>query len=600
MISQNQNKNRNKRFPFRTHGSGKNGDALRKRRNSKLFRMLSVVGIVVIILILIALSVLIKKYTPSKEKADYASYYNLTDSDSMYVVYDNKLADKNGIYVDGEAYISYETVKTLINSRFYWDSTEKILRYATPGAIVSVGADTTEYSVAKVKKTADKKIVLVEGDTMYLSLSFIEKYTNVHSDVYSKPNRVVISDKWGDVSFNEVRKDTQIREKGGIKSPVLTNLKKGDLVTQTETEGSWIKVCSKNGFVGYMKKSALGAEQKVNYDSSFTEPTFQHITKDFKINLAWQQITNRLANQSIASKLSSAPGVNVISPTWFYLNDNKGGIASLASTDYVSYCHQKGVEVWALVSNLEDSSVNTAKVLNRTSSRDKLVNTLVASAIEYDLDGINVDFEALSSDGGNGFIEFIRELSIKCENNGIVLSVDNYVPSSYTKIYQRAEQAVFADYVVLMAYDEHYSGSEEGSVASLSYVKTGVQNTLKEVPAKQLILGIPFYTRVWKETPDKSEESGYKLSSEAVSMSEAESRIAANGATAKWLSKEGQYYATYKNNGSTYKIWLEDQNSIAQKLTVMKNNNLAGAAFWKLGYEKSTVWETVSSYLENK
>ena len=189
--------------------------------------------------------------------------------------------------------------------------------------------------------------------------------------------------------------------------------------------------------------------------------------------MAWHQITNADANTTIASVLQNTKGINVISPTWFYLNDNNGNIASLASSDYVNYCHQNGIEVWALVSNLENKDVDTTSVLTYTSKRENLINNLISAAIQYNFDGINVDFEALSSEVGDSYIQFIRELSLKCANNGIVLSVDDYVPTSYTAFYNRAEQAVFADYVVVMAYDEHYSGSEEaGSVASIGFLRS--------------------------------------------------------------------------------------------------------------------------------
>ena len=313
--------------------------------------------------------------------------------------------------------------------------------------------------------------------------------------------------------------------------------------------------------------------------------------------MAWHQVTNQTANNQVSSVLAGTKGVNVISPTWFYLNDNEGGIAVLASSDYVSYCHENGVEVWALVSNFENADVDTTQVLNTTSSRDTLVNNLIAEAVRYNLDGINVDFEMLDEEAAPGFLQFIRELSLKCEGNDLVLSVDNYSPASYNAFYDCEEQAVFADYVVLMAYDEHYNGSEEGSVASLGFVTQGVTDMLENVPADQLILGIPFYTRLWKLTPDDSAEGGVAVTSEALGMSEAESRVAANGATFQWLDDCGQYYAEYEYEGSTYKVWIEDQNSIEKKLEVMQSNGLAGAAFWKVGYEKNTVWDTIVKFM---
>ena len=178
---------------------------------------------------------------------------------------------------------------------------------------------------------------------------------------------------------------------------------------------------------------------------------------------------------------------------------------------------------------------------------------------------------------GNSYIQFIRELSLKCSNNGIVLSVDNYVPSDYTAFYNRAEQALFADYVVIMAYDEHYAGSPEaGSVASIGFVTDGVENTLKEVPANQVILGMPFYTRVWSETPVESDSTAtdetdttvdYELSSYATNMTEVQKLISANGVQPVWLDDIGQNYVEYQNGGVNYKIWIEDATSLEKKET---------------------------------
>jgi spore germination protein YaaH len=575
--------------------------ASQKRKNDRWQKVILAAAVIVLILIVVgitSMTTILKKYTPSKEMTDYTEYYLLEDEDAVFVTFDNAQMEENGLLMDGEAYVPFDTVHDYLNSRFYWDETEQVLRYTVPEGLISVTPDTNKYLLGKETQTAPQTIVIVRDGQMYLSLSFVQEYTDIHYEVYEDPGRVVISDEWDEVSYTTVKKSTQIREKGGIKSPILTEMEKGDLVTVLESYDNWAKVCSEDGFIGYIKLSALGSEQTLLYDHDFEEPEFSHITKDFRINMAWHQVTNASANNAVASVLGTTKGVNVISPTWFYLDDNEGGIASLASLDYVTYCHQQGVEVWGLVSNLENTEVSTNSVLSVTSSRDNLVNNLISEAIRYDLDGINVDFESLSSETGDGFLQFIRELSLKCENNGIVLSVDNYVPAAYNTFYDRAEQAVFADYIVLMAYDEHYKGSDEGSVASLSFVTQGVEDTLLEVPAEQLILGIPFYTRVWQLTPDETQASGYSVDSEAVGMSEVESRVAANNVTLEWLEDCGQYYAEYEKDGITYKIWEEDQNSIEKKLEVMKSNNLAGASFWKLGYEKNTVWDTIIKYMD--
>ena len=578
-----------------------------KRGKQKLILAVGVTALIILIVLIVGLTTFLKKYSPSKEVTDYKEYYSLSEDDELFVVYDNEQVQNHAILQDDEVYVNYQTVHIYLNMRFYWDATEQVLRYVTPDGLINVTPDSTQYLLGKSSETADHVIALVRDGEMYLSMSFVQKYTDIHYEVYTDPGRIVISDQWDDVTYQTVKKNTQIRQKGGVKSPILSEIKKGDLVTVLDTVGSWSKVCSQDGFIGYMKTKAVGSEQDVLYDHNYTESKFSHITRDKTINMAWHQVTNQTANGNVADVLGRTKGVNVISPTWFYLNDNSGNIASLCSSDYVTYCHQ-GIEVWGLVSNLENSDVDSTSVLNLTSSRDNLVNNLVAEAIKYDLDGINVDFESLSAEAADGYLEFIRELSVKCENNDIVLSVDNYVPASYNSFYDCGEQAVFADYIVIMAYDEHYNGSDEGSVASIGFVRQGIEDTLKDVPAEQVILGVPFYTRVWELTPvtaseDQSDQasdeaqSGYTVSSEVVSMSEVDTRVATNAVTLQWLDDCGQYYAEYEHDGKTYKIWVEDQKSIGEKLDVMKNNHLAGASFWKLGYEKNTIWDTIAEYM---
>jgi spore germination protein YaaH len=286
-------------------------------------------------------------------------------------------------------------------------------------------------------------------------------------------------------------------------------------------------------------------------------------------------------------------GVNVISPTWFSISSNDGDISSLASEEYVKTAHDQGLEVWALVDNFNES-VDTTQVLSSTSSRGKLVNQLIAAALQYGLDGINIDFESLEEEAGDGYIQFIREISVKCRLNGIVLSVDDPVPMSYTAFYDREEQGIVADYVIIMGYDEHYAGSEEaGSVASLTFEKEGIENTLKEVPAEKIISGVPFYTRIWQ-----TDASG-AVTSEAVGMSTAEQWVTDNGLTTNWSQETSQDYAEVETaDGSKYQVWLENERSLEEKAKLVKEYDLGGIAAWKLGLEKASVWDVISSYTQ--
>lgn len=576
------------------------------KHKKKLIPVLAAAALIVIVVLITMAARVIEKYIPTKEVQDLYEYYGLTAEDDIAVVMDDTKLDIKGKYQDGHVYFDYATVQSRLNDRFYWDERENLLFYTLPDTQIRVSAGSNEYYVNKEKKSENYTIVRVDGDTMYLALDFIEKYTNLTHEVAEAPNRVMITGKWGEVQGSTVKKATQLRVKGGIKSPILKELEKGEALTVLDQGENWTKAATADGIIGYLKTKFVGEITPVVREHAFEEPVFTHISKDYKIQMAWHQVTAPEGNDTIANVLQNTKGINVISPTWFYLNDNQGNIASLASKNYVNYCHQNNIEVWALVSNLENPEVDSTEVLSRTSTRQNLVNKLISAAIEYELDGLNVDMEALANEAGGGYLQFIRELSLKCANNGLVLSVDNYVPSEYTAFYNRKEQANFADYIMVMAYDEHYVGSREGSVASIGFVTDGVENTLKEVPAEQVILGCPFYTRIWALTPkdevgDSAESASedyvpYDVSSEAVGMDTVQKRIEMNGAKQEWSKECGQYFAEYENEGITYQVWVEDAASIEEKLNVMKENKLAGVSFWKLGFETATIWDTILKY----
>ena len=580
----------------------------RGRRNNNRMPVIVGAAFVAVVVLLALLSIVIKKYSPSKERADLDDYYNIQSQEDAAIILDGIRLEETAKLWDGHVYMDYKIVQEYLNQRFYWDSNENILRYTTDKDVVSVNAGSMEYTVTKKNENTDYVIVKVDGEHMYLALDFVQKYTNIEFAMHEAPNRVKITAKWGEIQTAPIRKNTAIRVKGGIKSPIVADLEKGSKVGILDAGENWSRVCTEDGMIGWLQNKRLGEISVESISREFEEPVFTHMLKDGSVSLGWHQVTNQEANGRVASILQDTKGVNVISPTWFYLNDNEGNIYSLASREYVSYCHQNNVEVWALVSNLENPEADSAYVLSHTSTRDYLTNQIIAAAIEYDLDGINLDFEALSSEVGDSYIQFVRELSLKCENNSWVLSVDNYVPTDYTAFYNRAEQAVFADYVVIMGYDEHYSGSENiGSVASIGFVRDGVENTLKEVPPEQTILGMPFYSRVWELTPKDGAGEDVESAAEDYlpytftcieeGMQTVENRYTANGAQAVWSEEDGQYIAEYESEGKTYKIWVENEISLEEKLKVMKQNNLAGAAYWKLGLERPSAWDTIIKYV---
>lgn len=399
--------------------------------------------------------------------------------------------------------------------------------------------------------------------------------------------------QWGERQLATITKDTQLRYQGGIKSDILTDVSEGDKVIILEQMETWTKVKTGDAFIGYVENKKLSepfADTPAPV-TDYVEPVYESNTRDHKINLAWHAVAGVAGNDTLSEVMAQTKSINVISPTWFALSDNAGNFTSYATAEYVTQAHNMGLEVWGLVDNFTNEGIDTYEVLAGTTTRTYLINGLIDTALAYDLDGINIDFENISLDAGEPFIEFIRELSIPCRQHGLVLSVDNYVPMGYTSHYNRKEQGVVADYVIIMGYDEHYNGSETaGSVASINFVEKGIADTVAEVPANKVINAIPFYTRIW-------ETNGTTVSSQAVGMELAQQYISDHGIDISWDEVTCQNYGEYQSGSSYYQLWLEDADSIRVKLNIMSKYGIAGVAEWKLGFETASIWDVIEEYM---
>ena len=564
------------------------------------------------------------RYGSSNERADLEQYYGIGADDEFAVVIDNEVVRAEsetsdgqespapGRIFDGEYYIEYSVVRDQINKRFYWDPNEKVMLYTLPGGNVTVQADSSEYTEISESKSEDYVILKTEGSTAYIALPFIQAYTNMEYSVYDAPNRAVITSKWGEIETALIRHDTQVRYRGGVKSPILKEVSKSDKVTVLEDEDDWMKVATEDGVIGYVKTNALKNRKTETISREFEEPVYTNISKDQTINLAWHNVSNADANNYVSQMLAETKGLTTIAPTWFSIADTEGNMTSLGSADYVSYAHRSGLEVWAVLRDFHggiNSYDETYEVLSYTSRRTRLIDQVIAAAQELGVDGINLDFELISTQCGEHYVQFVRELSVRCRQNGLVFSVDNYVPQPYNEHYDLEEQGTVADYVIIMGYDEHTDSSyEAGSVASLGYVEQGIADALEKVPETKLIAGIPFYTRLWFETPKTEEElaaeagteaASYpnKISSEALGMDEAQEALTNAGVQAQWDDNTRQNYAEWEADGGTYKIWLEDNQSLEEKLKVISDNDLAGVAEWRLGWENASVWDLILQYI---
>lgn len=554
-------------------------------------------GIICLLVIIGLTALLIKKFAPNTDRMKLDKYF-LVQEGLLPVILEDEQVDAKAILDGKTPYVDIDFVQENLNKRFYWDANENQLIYTTQSAVISTTLNTKDVLNNKSKEQMDYVVAKAEGETTYVALDYVKKFTALDYKIYKKPNRIVIHNVYDkDITYKKVQDETILRTKPTIKNLVLTELKKGDVLRVLEDPAKgkdFQKVITESGITGYAKVADLSKEYKEKSTTDFKEETYTHILMDKKVCIAWQQVTNLSSNGNLQSLISVTKGVNVVSPTWFETIDNAGNISSYASDNYVTQAHNMGLQVWALCSDF-GPKMKIGKVLSVTSKRQKLVKNLIAEAIRYSVDGINIDFENVRSENGKDFIQFIRELSILCRTNGLVLSVDNYPPvGSLSDYYDREEQAKVADYVITMGYDEYYTGSEEaGPVSSISYIKNALRDVSNEVPAEQMIMGLPFYSRHWQE---KRDDGGSKLSSQACTMKQCDGIIKSSGKKPVWDNETGMNYLEYSEEGIVHKLWIEDAKSLELKLKQVAEAKIGGTAFWKVGQEKASVWNMIAKY----
>ena len=552
---------------------------------------------VLVVLILIVLvgaagvvSFLINRYKPGTEYMAGNEYFNLTDENSIALIQNGELLEEQAVLIGGEPYAAYTYVESQLNSCFYWDEETKGILLTTSG-----GVQTLLPGDAAVAKTpGGQPAVQQESDgKVYISLDVVKEYTDLDYVYYSNPNRVVIRNEWDGVEQATVQSDTaQVRQKGGIKSLILADVQKGDTLLYLENLDNWCKVMTADGYTGYIQTEDISEPEAIEARTA-KKDSYERIARDHKINLVWHQSTSTESNDAMAEMTAEMTGVNVISPTWFSVTDETGTISSLASADYVKLAHDAGREVWGLIDNFNEAFDETTD-LAYASVRSRIIEQLLAEAASCGMDGINVDFENLKEAGIPHYLQFLRELTSAAHAQNLVVSVDTPVPQAYTMYYQRGEQARFVDYMIVMAYDEHFAGSEEaGSVSSLLFVQQAVEEMTRVMPADQVICGIPFYTRVWTEKFGQS-----AITSEVLGMDGAKNYAKENQMTETWDASLGQNVATVETSDARYTIWMEDEQSMEEKLKVIQSADLAGVAEWKLGFERADIWSLISEYIE--
>lgn len=489
-------------------------------------------------------------------------------------------------------------VQDYIESGAYYEPESKSIILTTSNRIIRAIAD-NNIAEDTDKALSLKQAVTVEGGEAYVPAALLKLIYG--TEIKEEENGIVLVWNAGE-EFQTARiKGTQdetrpLRSGPSTRSPIYTDVSSGEIMyIWGQAKPGWLKVQLENGISGYMKEDEIG-ETKDQSAPAKEEESFQPWKPEKgKINITWEQIVTKHPK---TENIPAMPGLHVISPTWFRLSDGQGNVASLASSDYAAWAKQRGYQIWALFSNSFEPGLTT-EALSSFEKRKNAITQVIEHAKQLDIQGINVDFENVKTTDKENYTQFLRELTAYSHYNGLTISVD-VTPKSNTENWSlfldRKALGKISDYMIVMAYDEHWASSPKaGSVASLPWVEQVLTKILKEdeVPPSKMILGIPFFTRLWTE---EEKDGKTVVSSKAMTMNAAETIVQEKNLVPVYDEKTKQNYVEYKDDGKTYKIWLEDETSLKARMEIMNRYNLAGTASWRRGFEKPDVWNTISSF----
>lgn len=570
-------------------------------------RIILILVPIVLILLIVAAAFggkLWERFSSSREQADLNEYFGITEDSDMAIVLQDEIVEDMAKFIHGTCYFTLSTVEKYFTDRFYVNTDEQVLLFTTDTDVirVNIGENNNTMYVSDIPQeigSTDPNYMAAfyDGDALYIGADYVKKFANFEYYGFTEPSHVQVYTQWDDYTVARLSKKTAVRYQGGIKSPILQELPADAQVTVLEEMENWSKVKTESSIIGYVENKYL-KEKTISQricSTDFQEIVYHNVQKEGIINLTFHQVFEEVDGNYLANALSSTKSVNVVSPTWFRLTDNDGGISSLANASYVAKAHELGIEVWALATDVDSTNlygvtIDFEELLSSSEKRKVLISRLMEQVDTYGLDGINIDFEKVKNSAGTHFVQFLRELSIETRKRGVVLSVDNYVPSEYTAHYNRKEQGIVADYIIIMGYDEHYvGGGVAGSNASIGFVEDGIVNTKEVVPAEKIINAIPFYTRIWETGPNG-------LTASTIAMSAEPAWITQNNVTPAWSDEFCQNYAEYQSGDTLYQCWLEDVDSIQVKLQIMQSQGIKGVASWKLGLEDSAVWDIIAEY----
>lgn len=544
--------------------------------------------LIIALVLLVVVFILIKAENFIKEK---------TDETINLVINNNNVTArlKNEIKIENEIiYVSMEDMENFFDKYIYIEDETNEIITTYDDKIASIGFDSNKLTLnGSTKKISAHAIK--ENDVVYLPLSEMLDVYNIEIENIEDTKIITVDSLDRKQIKAETKSKISVKSSGKILSKTIDKVQKGEEVIVIENEvvsagTGWSKIRTQNGKIGYVKTNKLTNHTTVREAAEKTK----QITG--KVNMFWDYYSQYVKAPDRTGQVID--GVNVVSPSFFYLDKNDGTLKENvgdAGVAYIEWAHSNGYKVWPMVSNAEAGIKVTSTILNSYTKRQELIQSIVEKCAQYDIDGINIDFENMYEADKDKYSRFIIELVPRMLEMGIVTSVDVTAPDgdpNWSLCFDRNVLGDVADYLVFMAYDQYgTSSTKPGTTAGLNWVETSLKKIIEydEVDTEKIILGIPFYTRQWTVTEDGTIKDRSVVSMMNIKIP--------NNVEKQWDDTLKQYYIEYTSGKNTIKMWIEDGTSIKEKVSLVTKYNLGGTSCWRKDMETSNVWTIIKDEL---
>lgn len=525
------------------------------------------------------------------------NYIILDNNKSTNLIINNKNMTsslKNEILIkDNIIYLSKQDIANFFDKHIYKDEKTNKIVTTYEKKIAEIGFDDNTININGSDKEIYAHAIEKDGQT-YLPISEMADVYNIEMANIPETNIVTIDSLEKAQKRAIVNSNVSVKSSSNFISRTVDRIKKGDAVIVVSSNKGYSKIRTGNGKVGIIKTNKLENEFTIREDMEEEKQI------NGKVNLTWDYYSEYAsAPNRVGTKIE---GINVVSPAFFYLGTDgklKENVGK-EGKEYLQWAKENGYKVWPMVSNAfaaKESLNITSNIMNSYEARKKLIESIISKCVEYELDGINLDFENMKAEDKDMYSRFIIELEPRLKEIGMVLSVDVTAPDggeTWSMCFDRHVIGDVADYTIFMAYDQNgVSSKKPGTTAGYNWIKLNLVKFLQteEIDPDKLILAVPFYTRIWTTNQD-----GKVVGNTTISMKDINKTIP-DGESKQWNDELKQNYVEYTSGNNKKEIWIEDLESLKAKISLIKDNNLAGVASWEVDMASDDVWQMIDTEL---